>query len=286
MKDSNHYETPAAFRQALESRLNQLAASEAVDVQRLRRQVAFDRLLTRLFQSPGSSWALKGGYAMELRIAAARTTRDIDLTLTLNLESTSQEAMNVAIRQRLQESVTGQGPDYFEFLIGPPQTDLDAAPYGGARFPVEVRLAGRIFARFHIDVAVGDVVVEPLVEVHGRDWFSFAGISAISFRAISAEQQFAEKVHAYSLPREKRVNSRVRDLVDLYLLVGLGLDASGTQNCLMRTFSRRRTHPRPEALDPPPPEWTGPYAELARECGISPDMGLAFQTVTDFLRRL
>ena len=40
-----HYATATAFRQALESRLMNLARAEQVDVQRLRRQVAFDRLL-------------------------------------------------------------------------------------------------------------------------------------------------------------------------------------------------------------------------------------------------
>ena len=74
------YATAAAFRRALEDRLQDIARKEAVDLQRLRRQVAFDRLLTRLFQAgrpPALPWVLKGGYAMELRIDAARTTKDI-----------------------------------------------------------------------------------------------------------------------------------------------------------------------------------------------------------------
>jgi hypothetical protein len=78
------YATAAAFRRALEDRLQDIARKEAVDLQRLRRQVAFDRLLTRLFQAgrpPALPWVLKGGCAMELRIDAARTTKDIDLTM-------------------------------------------------------------------------------------------------------------------------------------------------------------------------------------------------------------
>ena len=42
--------------------------------------------------------------------------------------------------------------DWFEFTIGPPTIDLTAAPYGGARYSVETRMDGRIFARFHLDV--------------------------------------------------------------------------------------------------------------------------------------
>ena len=38
---------------------------------------------------------------------------------------------------------------------------------------------------------------------------------------IAREQQLAEKIHAYSLPRNA-ANSRVKDLVDLALLIGSG----------------------------------------------------------------
>lgn len=69
MKDSL-YASSAAFRQALETRLNQLAGEEGADIQRLRRQVAFDRLLSRLFLDAPHQWLLKGGYAMELRSEA------------------------------------------------------------------------------------------------------------------------------------------------------------------------------------------------------------------------
>ena len=62
----------------LESRLKNMAQEEGLDLQRLRRQAAFDRLLCRLFDQPDVPWLLKGGYAMELRLKTARTTRDID----------------------------------------------------------------------------------------------------------------------------------------------------------------------------------------------------------------
>jgi hypothetical protein len=76
--ESKKYATPAAFRRALEDRLQAIAKKEGVDLQRLRRQVAFDRLLARLFQGRDPKrlpWVLKGGYAMELRMKAARSTK-------------------------------------------------------------------------------------------------------------------------------------------------------------------------------------------------------------------
>jgi hypothetical protein len=74
------YATAAAFRVALETRLKSVAAAEVIDLQRLRRQVSFDRLLARFFAEPNAPWLLKGGYAMELRLRTART-KDIDISL-------------------------------------------------------------------------------------------------------------------------------------------------------------------------------------------------------------
>jgi hypothetical protein len=42
--ESKRYATAAAFRRALEDRLKEIAGKQGVDLQRLRRQVAFDRL--------------------------------------------------------------------------------------------------------------------------------------------------------------------------------------------------------------------------------------------------
>jgi hypothetical protein len=84
MDEVKQYKTAGAFRTALETRLQTRAQVERTDLQRLRRQVAFDRFLARLFpKGPKGTypWILKGGYAMELRIRSARTTKDIDLTL-------------------------------------------------------------------------------------------------------------------------------------------------------------------------------------------------------------
>lgn len=51
-----------------------------MDVNRLRRQVAFERLLVRL-AADGDTWILKGGLALELRLAnQCRSTKDLDLT--------------------------------------------------------------------------------------------------------------------------------------------------------------------------------------------------------------
>jgi len=60
MKPAKQYASATAFRVALESRLKKMALDESLDLQRLRRQAAFDRLLCRLFAKPDAPWLLKG----------------------------------------------------------------------------------------------------------------------------------------------------------------------------------------------------------------------------------
>lgn len=48
MKLPRKYASGAAFRVALEDRLKRIAREESLDLQRVRRQAAFDRLLCRL----------------------------------------------------------------------------------------------------------------------------------------------------------------------------------------------------------------------------------------------
>lgn len=264
MKEGKPYGSAGAFRRALEERLNKTAKWNQVDVNRLRRQVAFDRLLARLFQPGSPPWALKGGYAMELRFQTARTTIDIDLTLP-SLKRNDQTS-NDTIREMLQEAASVLLRDWFEYLIGSPLLDLEAAPYGGARFPVEARMDARPFARFHLDVALGDAVIEPIDSVKCGGWLAFAGIEQPTVHIISQEQQFAEKVHAYTLPR-RNPNSRVKDLIDLAILVRAGeLNSARTGAAINITFRRRATHTVPRLLDLPPESWRKPFAEIAAQC--------------------
>ena len=277
------YASAAAFRRALEDRLATVAAKEGVDVQRLRRQLAFDRFLCRLFHAADSPWLLKGGYAMELRIRSARTTRDIDL----GIRKVSGGAWDTAhVLEALRETAKHDLQDHFVFLVGEAMQDLDAAPYGGARFPVEARMDGRTFAKFHVDVSAGDVLREPYEFLEGRDWLGFAGIASHKFPTISREEQFAEKLHAYTLPREVTPNSRVRDLVDMALLVERGsLDSERLKQSVHDTFRRRKTHEPPTQLQPPPDFWAKPFAELAAECGLAPNITPHFESVASFLMK-
>jgi len=279
------YSSAEAFRRALEVRLNKAAETELVQISRLRRQVAFDRLLARLFRIDPAPWVLKGGYALELRFKTARATVDIDLTVQRVAAATEADA-NRIVRDMLQDAASLRLGDWFEFTIGPPVLDLDAAPYGGARYPVETRMDGRIFARFHLDAGIGDAVIQPVEIIECRDWLSFAGIASPRVQTISREQQFAEKLHAYTLPRSSS-NSRVKDLIDLVLLIGSGgLSPKRAADAVHLTFERRRTHALPLALLKPPRDWQGRFLALAEECQLAGDMDAVFSEVEKLFERM
>ena len=73
------FKDPEAFRTALESRIKNISLKEGANVMRLRRQFTFDRFLCRVFHGEKDTVMLKGGYAIELRVAMARTTKEDEI---------------------------------------------------------------------------------------------------------------------------------------------------------------------------------------------------------------
>lgn len=282
MEEQRKYASATAFRRALEDRLRLIAGKENLTIERLRREIAFDRLLARIFSREDAPWILKGGYALELRMKEARVTKDIDMALRETLGTGS--SLHEAIFTALEKAAAVDLSDFFVFKIGGIMKDLDAAPYGGARFPVEARMDNRTFVEFHIDIGAGDVVMTPLDTTEGHDWLKFAGIPVPRFPTISREQHFAEKVHAYTLPRPS-ANSRVRDLVDIVLLIKSTpkMNLALVKKAIDATFKRRNTHAVPESLKPPPAEWKNSYAALARQCALVEDLDAAFELLNGYL---
>ncbi len=266
---ASKYESPQAFRQALDERLRKEHFRSGIPQDTLRKKVLIERLLARLFTRPDAPWLLKGGYAFELRFRPlARTTRDIDLGLG-EVDSSSPEALLEGIREELQRTCELDLGDFLRFEIGRP-TELKGAPLGGGTFPVVARLGGKEFGRSSIDVGCGDALVGVPEELVGHDLLEFAGLAPARVRAIPKAQQFAEKVHAYSSPWTDRVNTRVKDLVDLLILIERGaLEADELRVALRATFERRRRQELPRVLPPPPPLWREEFQFLATETSIA-----------------
>jgi predicted nucleotidyltransferase component of viral defense system len=278
------YTSAASFRIALEHRLLEYSRTHNVDIMKTRRQCAFDRFLSRVFLADkGNTFVLKGGYALELRIAMARTTKDIDLCVQ---KKKGLDTDLKSIRSTLMEAMITDINDFFEFHIGNPIMDLENAPYGGHRFPVTASLAGRLFIAFQIDVAIGDVWLDPHDNLLPYNWCEFAEIPVTTFSAISSEQQFAEKLHSYTLPRNKP-NSRVKDLVDMLLIINNStLDNDRIRLAIEKTFKLRNTHPIPSELDEPPDFWTERFRVLADSCRMETNIKSAFSILVSYWRKV
>jgi hypothetical protein len=98
-----------------------------------------------------------------------------------------------------------------------------------------------------------------------EDALAFAGIVPPTLRVYPVETHFAEKLHAYTMPRA-RPNSRVKDLPDIALIAIAGpVEASRVRAAIEQTFAFRGTHDVPKRLPAPPETWAAPYATIARE---------------------
>ncbi len=256
---TRRYTTPAAFKEALEHRLRSASATGEAFARR-RQRVVFDRLLARLERVFEHNVTLKGGLALELRIAQARATKDLDLRLARSADP---------VLDRLREAGRLDLGDYMSFEIGPdiaqPKIQSEGMQYEGLRFRSECRLAGKIYGRpFGVDVAFADPMFGEPDEVVADDVLDFAGIEPPRLRLYPVETHLAEKLHAYTLPRT-RPNTRIKDLPDLALLARTrSLDARRLRAAFQLTFAYRSTHPLPPGIPDPPSDWTDPYARLAR----------------------
>jgi len=281
---SKHFATPDAFKQAIEARLRTMAGSRGISVNDLRLRFAMERLLARLFAVPKPPWLLKGGYAMDLRYRPkARTTRDIDLTVG-SMTAGALASRLVVVRDEMQAAVEIELGDHLEFRVGQAKGELPGAPQGGGRFPIEVQLGGKVFSRFHLDVGFGDAVIGAPERLTGEDFLAFAGIAPCHALAIPKAQQFAEKVHAYTYPWTDRANTRVKDLVDMVLLIERGeLASSEVTNALRVTFAARKGHALPTALLNPPEFWGADFPAMAAQAGLSTEnLSCAFGILSDY----
>jgi len=254
------YDSPEAFKQALEQRLRS-AASGGPNFARKRQLLVFARLLARLSAELGNAVTLKGGLVLELRLDRARMTKDIDLRMIGSPDNVLAQ-LQAAGRRDLGEFMV------FEIIPDADHIEIqnEGMKYDGLRFRAECKLAGKLYGQpFGVDIAFGGPILgEPEIK-QAADTLAFAGISPPIVRLLPVETHIAEKLHAYTMPRP-RPNSRVKDLPDLALLASVQrLRASRLREALEQTFEYRNTHPVPTKLPAPPAAWSLPYAAAARE---------------------
>lgn len=221
---------------------------------------------------------------MELRFLVARATRDVDLVVREPRTYLDNSNSSEAIRNALQEAVSIDLDDYFDFAVAQSEASLEGPKYGGTRFSVEASVGGRQYDRFSVDVALDLSPLRPVEILSVNGWLAEYGFPPVSYHMTNIEQQFAEKIHAYTFPRSIGENSRVKDLVDLALLAKSDrMNAKPLVKSIGTVFRIRGTHQLPGVLPPPPESWEQPFRELAKECDLEITMSEAIQHVQDYL---
>ena len=285
MKPVDKYKTAANFRMAVKSKLNEVSQKTKQDVQRLYRQVAYTQFLARLFLDESTSWVLKGGHALELRLQKSRATKDVDLVIKAkNWIQLKKEDKAFALRELLQEKSQIDLGDYFEFKISQPVLSLDNAPYGGTRFHIEAVVDGKTFSKFLTDISIGDTWIEPQDTLQLSNHLEELGLENFTTKAISIEHHIAEKIHALTLPRNVS-NSRVKDLVDLFLIFKFEkFSNEKIKHCLKKTFIKRDTHKIPMELPFPSESWEKPFNSMMDSIDEKVDIKEAFQFVDQYFK--
>ena len=270
------YANGSAFRRALEDRLREQSLQGGVSLTRLRKMVAFDRFLARLGQSAPGLWVLKGGFALQLRLKdSARTTKDIDLLVLTNQDD---------VHRTLVAAGKLYLGDWFAFDVANP-VQLLADELGGRRFRVRSLLDGRLFEEFHLDIGVGDPIVEEVEYLKTPAPLEFAGFPSTIVPCYPITQQIAEKLHAMTRSHASGEGTRIKDLIDILLLAELGrIDGKHLTKALKATFDARQTHSLPSSFPDLPTSWAVPFRRLSADVGLNyPSMEDAENAVKNFL---
>jgi hypothetical protein len=143
------WRSPQATRQALTDRIKARYPQEQRP-QRLR-EIAYRRLLARIFAEQPDRWVVKGGAALLLRLDPNRTSNDIDLAYV------AEAGEHAVALTALEEALARDLGDFFEFdLARDRMTEINAEhPLERAlAVPVVARVGGRTFAEFAIDLVL------------------------------------------------------------------------------------------------------------------------------------
>jgi hypothetical protein len=172
-----------------------------------------------------------------------------------------ESASGSELRERLGDLLAAdKGDDRFLFEVGPPQA-LDV----GFRFSLTASMAGKTFASVRLDVAARgeELLSTEKLQVPGA-LPTFDRLSPPQVEVAAPVQHFAEKLHALTRDHGDRLNTRVRDLVDLMLLIELELvRAPEVLPAVRHVFESRGMHPVPGDLPDPPAGWARDYAAAA-----------------------
>lgn len=209
----------------------------------------------------------EGGMALEVRLRdQARLTKDIDLGLRDGVNEQAE------LHERLVEALAADPFNDRFVLVAGPVTEL--SPDGGGhttwRSSVAAQLAGRPFGGVQIDVSPRAHELDLTDTVALPNSLAFADIEAPAVEIIDVNRHAAEKFHAMLRQFDDRENTRVRDLLDLVLLIENELlDRPAMASAVRDVWQERDATARPKELAVLPASWPDRYERLAAEHDVT-----------------
>lgn len=255
MPDRDGYASPATFRRALTDRLRNAAKESRWTLPQLQRQMAYDRLLERLYLVD-EGWIVKGATALLARDIGVRATIDIDLCRGL--------AAEVAERELREAAATDIG-DWFRFDVGLPHAVGNAAD--GVRLPTTAYVGTTVWAELHADLVGSEVMMtgEP-EDMPALARVAMPNVEQHGYRVYPLVDHIADKVVA-TFDRyggSEVPSTRYKDLVDLVAIVRAASVEAGAQMAALASESHRRRIVLPPEFDVPDRElWERGYAAEA-----------------------
>jgi len=244
--------------------------------------IVFERLIDRLATSEEKSWALKGGMLMNIRSPEmSRATKDVDITFwNIDKDITYDE-----IKDMLMKDLAVNKPDFFSFEVSDAKDGKISDKESGtmtATYHIKAMLGKNLVTSFHMDVGVSDKPYNIDNVDYQSKYSDFMGYAALTFPAVSIEQHFAEKLHAYTKPMERFENTRFKDLFDMSVMAEGDIDFERLKDTIKHVFDIRGTHDVPTELSSPPVSWKNLYNKLAKEHGLNETIEESFEKVNAF----
>lgn len=229
MSDAQGYASPGAFRRALTDRLREAARDSRWTLQQLQRQLAYDRLLERLYLED-RGWILKGATALLARGLGVRATVDIDVFRDAAREIAESELRRAAARD------TG---DWFRFEVGPARAVADAA--AGLRLPITARIGPTPWATFHVDIVGADVrMTGDPEDVPALAWVGMSQVPQHGYRAYPLHRGYAAEARRSLLQRAWTLEDAL-EIVRPFLNPLLARSATGRWDPASRGWGRSFT---------------------------------------------
>lgn len=241
MKRSHSYPSPQAFRQALTEKLREASRNGPWTLSQLQRQIAYDRLLERLYLVD-DGWVVKGANALLARGIGVRGTIDVDI-----YRERSREVAEAELREAASRDIG----DWFRLELGAGRA---VATDAAVRIPVTAYVGTATWASFHVDLVGSDMRmtgqpdnVPPLARVLMPD------IEQHGYRAYPLADHIADKISAIvqRYTGQDRPSTRFKDLVDLVAIVIEASVAADQQVAALTSEAQRRDMRLPATFDVP-----------------------------------